>query len=548
MNKLTALLLIFALTLTGCGANKTDGQPQDLEATEGTSSSTSTSAASDDFNGESTTQLQENEAPVSGGTLHMSMRKPHTLNPLLNEDITVDGVLKLIFEPLFMLDEKQNIQPNLANGYLLGDDGKSVAISLRDDAVWSDGTPITADDLIFSLDTIKAASAGSIYKSVMTNVSGYHKTSSTTVVIEYSAPFGGCIYNLCFPIIPRHYYSSGNTITSQQSMKPLGNGMFTFVDYRVVRDMHLKAGSNFRGKPYIEDVTVTVMADKETEIAAFERGLIDIISVSPEEYGTINSQNEIDTTAYVSNQFEFLGFNFKNSALSNKNIRQAIAYSVPMDNIINNIYLGNAVKSITPVHPYSVLNKDAGVSDYTYDLNQARSLVAQSGLSTAQLTFTILVNEDNSTRCEIAELIASELNQIGMQVTVYRVPFAEYVSLLQNDSFTLFLGGTEFTPRVDLRQMLLSSSQSGGMNYFNFSDMQMDSLLNNCLSASSDDSYKNAVAQMQKYCAQQLPMVGIGFKSQLLLTDSELKGEKSPAVNNIFRNVGNWYITQNRGE
>ncbi len=530
MNKLTAIFLILALILTGCEAGSTAVE-------EATVTEEASVAAEGVAGGE-----QEEAVPVSGGTLRMSMRKPHTLNPLLNEDVTVDGVLKLIFEPLFVLDEEQNIRPNLADGYLLSDDGKSVAVSLRNDAVWSDGTAVTADDMIFSLDTIKSASAGSIYKSALTNVSGYHKTSSTTVIIEYGAPFGGCEYNLCFPLIPRHYYEDNNTITSAHSMQPLGNGMFTFVDYRVVRDMHLKAGSNFRGKPYIENVTVTVMSDKETEIAAFERGLIDVLSMSPEEYGTFNSQNKIDATPYVSNQFEFLGFNFKNAALSNKNIRQAIAYAMPMDNIIDNIYLGNAVASITPVHPNSVLNTASGLPDYKYDLNKARSLVSQTGLTTAQLTFTILVNEENSVRCEVAELIASELNQIGMQVTVYRVPFASYVNLLQNDSFTLFLGGTEFNPRVDLRTMLSSSEQSSGMNYFNFSDMQMDNILNNCVNATNDDNYKAAVAQMQKYCADQLPFAGIGFKSQLLLTDSSLKGTKSPAINDIFRNVGNWYI------
>lgn len=530
MNRIIALLLILAVMLTGCRGYVSDSAVITPEQTETTTDTASTSS------------------PVSGGTLRMSMRKPHTLNPLLNEDVTVDGVLKLVFEPLFVLDDSQNLKPNLADGYLLSDNGMSVAVSLRDDAKWSDGTPVTADDMIFSLDTIKQASAGSMYKGALTNVSGYHKTNDTTVIIDYSAPFGGCAYNLCFPLIPKHYYQNNNTVSAPYSMYPLGDGLYSFVDYRVVRDMHLKANENFRGRPYIENVTVTVMNDKATELAAFERGLIDVLSVDPEEYGTINTQNPIDTTPYVSNQFEFLGFNFKNSALSNKNIRQAIAYAIPMDNIIDNIYLGNAAKSITPVHPASVLNTAQGLPQYEHNLNTARELVAQTGLTTSQLTFTIMVNEDNAVRCETAELIASELNQIGMQVTVYRTSFANYVNMLQTDSFTMFLGGTEFTPRVDLRPFLLSSSQNGGMNYFNFSDMQMDSLLNACLNATSDESYRQAVANVQKYCAEQLPFVGIGFKHRLLLTDHDLKGGKAPAVNDIFRDAGNWYIAKDKGE
>lgn len=528
MNKYIALLLIFVMMLTGCGGE--NDTLADVETTEMTSLSETTTSATV-------------ENPTPGGTLNISMRKPQTLNPLLNEDVTVDSVLKLMFEPLFVMDEHQNITANLADGYLLADDGMSVAISLRSDAKWSDGTAVTASDLIFSLDTIASAPAGSIYKRAMANVSDYYQTSSTTVVIEYSAPFGGCAYNLCFPLIPEHYYKGYNTVDSERSMKPLGNGMYTFVDYRIVRYMNMTASDScFRGKPYIENINVTVIDDKETEINAFEQGIIDVISVSPEEFGTFNSQNEIEATPYSSNKFEFLGFNFKNSALANKNIRQAIAYAVPMDNIIDNIYLGNAVKSLTPVNPESVLDAGEDIDGYDHDLNMARQLVAQTGLTAQQLTFTILVNEDNSERCEIAELIASELNQIGMNVTVYKTTFANYVSMLQNDSFTMFIGGMELNTGVDLRAMLLSSSQSSGSNYFNFSDLQMDNLLNACASASNDEAYKAAIAQVQKYCASQLPLVGICFKSQLLLTDGRVEGNKDPVINDIYRNIGNWYI------
>lgn len=530
MNKLTAAILIIMLAMTGCGKAKPD-VPNQTETTEATTA-------------EANEVTTEALTPVYGGTLKMSMRKPHTLNPLLNEDVTVDRALKLIFEPLFVLDEKQQVTPNLADGYLLSGDGKSVAISIKNDAKWSDGTPVTADDLIFSLDTIKSASAASVYKSALTNVSGYHKESSSTVVVEYSAPYGGCIYNLCFPLIPKHYYDGNNTTSSPKSLKPLGNGLYTFESYRVVRDMTLKAGENFRGKPYIENVKVTVMSDKQTEIDAFEQGLIDVLEVTPEEYGMFNSKNKFNVTPFSSNRFEFLGFNFNNSALSNKSIRQAIACAVPMDNIIDNIYLGNAVKSITPVNPQSVLYSEEDLPTYSYDLNRARALVAQTGLSTGQLTFTILVNQENSERCEIAELMASELNQIGMQVTVYRTPFDNYVKLLQNHSYSMFIGGTELTARADLRSLLASYSRDSGINYFNYADTQMDNMLLSCTNATSESGYKTALGTLQKYCASQLPLVGLGFKSGLLLTDADVQGTKIPVTNNIYANENNWFIEE----
>lgn len=523
------LSILCILLLSGCAGGGVDPAEETIEAT------TETVASA----------VPEEIKPVSGGTLNMSMRTPKTLNPLLNEDITVDKMLKLVFEPLFVLNSEQEVTPNLADAYLLSPDGLTMAITLKSGVTWHDGTAVTADDIVFSLDTIKNASVDSIYKSALKNVAGYQKSSQSTVVITYSAPFGGCEYNLCFPIIPQHYYKGANSVDSEKSMKPLGNGLYKFVDYRLAREVKLTKVGNFKGNPYISDINITIMPDSETEFNALEQGVIDVLEVDLSSWGKFNSASVVNATSFNSNQFEFLGFNFAKSAFANKTVRQAIAYGVPYDDIISNIYLDNAVASITPINPGSWLSALSGVDQYEYDVKKMSDTIVSTGLTKEELTFTILVNEENSERVEIAQLIAGSLNQGGMSVTVDKLPFEQYKARLDTDQFDMFIGGIQLEDKLDLSRMLSSNAQaSPGANYFNFSDMQMDNVINTALNAIDEESYKTAIGEVQRYCSRQLPCIGLGFKSSLLLTGERIEGIKLPVINDIYNNIQDWFIIE----
>ncbi len=511
------LILCLMLILNGCTA-----------ATQNTAE---TSVDETDDNG-----LVVEDVVESGGSINLSMRNPSSFNPLINSDVTVDRVLSLIFEPLFVLDENQNVVGNLAESYSLSDDGKKMTITLKNDIMWSDGYSVTARDIAYSMDTIKNAPADSMYKFVMANVADYYSVGTYNFVIEYAEAFGGCEYNLCFPVIPRHYYSGK---TDSLSVMPLGNGSYKVADYRMVRYLTLVSNESARDVPNIKQINVYIIPDKETDMDAFEQGITDVLVTDLGNLGRYESTENISVTVYNGNQFEFLGFNHNLDVFSNVNVRQAIAFALPMDNLIDNIYVGRAVKSLTPVNPTSVLFSDTGIENYEYNPELAQSMLNSSGIDLTQ-TFTIMVNEDNTERAEMASLMANYLAQIGMNVTVDRVDFNTYTTRLAADDFQMFIGGVEFKDRVELSSFL---STSGSTNFFNYSDSQMNSLLDNCFYASNSESYKKSINAMQKYFSEQLPCIGIAFKSSVLLTNSKIKGDKQPVLHYPYYNIDKWYIS-----
>jgi len=478
--------------------------------------------------------VQTTQVPVPGGTISVSMRPPKTLNPLINEDHTVDDVLKLIFEPLFTLDKQQRLVPNIAQSYSLSENGLNMTVTLKEGIKWEDDTQVTANDLIFSLDTIKSASENSIYKKCIENVASYTKINSNSVVIKYKSVSGTCTYDLCFPLIPAHYYRRALSLDNEKNFKPLGNGLYKFSSYRPVRELILEKSSNFKGNPYIDNIKAIVSPDVETDLASFEQAITDIITVDISQWGKFNSNSHINATNFNTNNFEFIGFNFAKSVFNNIYIRQAIAYSIPYNEIVENIYVNNAVKSNTPINPLSWLNNEyAEIKEYGYNISEAKSLVSASEFTTEQLTFSILVNKENNERMETAKIIADSLNQIGMNVTVNSRSFEEYKNIIDANNFDIYIGGIMFYPGNNI---------STAMNYFKFSDLNMNTLINNANSAIGDDNYKAAVTEIKRYSINQLPCIGICFKSSIVLTNKKINGEKNPIINNEFNNIENWYI------
>ncbi len=486
---------------------------------------------------------KQEEMPKEGGEMVLSMRMPKTLNPIINEDVTVDTILKLIFEPLFTIDsENLGAVPNLASGYSISEDGKTVYITMKDGIYWHDGKPITAKDVVFSLNTIKST-PDSLYSSALYKVSSY-SSKGNQVIINYIEPYSFFNYNLCFPIIPEHYYKNSLNIENGKSLKPVGSGSFKYFSYRLANELILEKTTSFKGTPYIEKIKIIITPDGKTDLYAFERNVINSIAIDFSNWGDLNYKREKINTSIISNNFEYLGFNFNKNIFKNLEFRKAIAYCIPKDEIIKNIYLGNGQKALAPINPKSFLAyKD--IEKYDYSIQKSIEALGKANLTKEDANISLLVNEENKERIESAELIQKRMNQIGLNVTIIKKPFDEYKKQLETGNFDMFLGGINFGIVPNLQSFLMSSGTGeGGINYQGFKDSKMDFLVGNMYSAKSTEAFLNEAIKMQQYFSEQIPVVGIFFKDEILLTDFTIRGDKKPNIYNQFNNIEKWYIEQ----
>lgn len=471
---------------------------------------------------------------VIGGTITLAMHKPETLNPIKNRDNTVDRVLRLIYEPLFVVDKNMQIVPNLAESYTIS--GNTVTLKLKSGVNWQDGNSVCADDVIYTLSQLEKAELDTIYKSCVENLISYSKVDNLTVKINYSKGLGSIGYSLCFPVIPKHYYS-GN---AADDMKPIGNGSYIFSDYTLVKEMNLMASEiGLMGRPYINNINVKIIPDTETEIQALEAGVVDAMVLDINKLGSLSTELSNNSYEFPTNQFEFIGFNVKNDLFSNVNVRQGFAHLIPRESIINDIYINKMTESVTPINPANAFTSKVGEDSYEFDTNLANTLFSAGGKGFSSFTFNILVNSENSARVESAKLISEAFNSVGMHTAVEAVNFAEYEERLKSGNFTMYLGGVRLKENMDI--MAITGS-NGNINYGKYADVNMDKLIGDCTSAISEEGYKAALNELNKYISTQLPVIGIGFKSDILVTNSRIKGEKTPTINNIYGDINNWYL------
>jgi len=485
--------------------------------------------------------------PVYEGELRLSMRSPETLNPILNADASVDRILHLIFEPLFNIDENFRAVPNLAQSYELSADGLSAVITLRNDITWSDGMPVTSGDFVYTVDALKNAPDDSIYKSLADNIKYCNPFGENAVLVEFEAFVSGMEYMFTFPLIPRHYYITETNKTSPRNMTPLGNGPYRFVSLKKGSELTLSTAATGGKIPYIQNVSVFLIPDNETDIHAFNQGITDAQVTNYAAWNKYRSVREVNVYELNTASYDFIGFNYNNRYLQNRDLREAVARSVDMDELINSAYLGSAVKTLSPVNPDSWLY-DTELTDYSFDLVLAEELLRQNGSTSEdgseKLYLRLLVNKENSERVKIAENLAKNLNNIGMEITLEAVNFDEYTERLKNKDFDMFVGGFNLSVFPDLSFAFHSSSIDSGSNFFSYSDPELDAMLRDVLSATNVITLTAAVSGAQRRINEELAVVSLTFRKSVLLTNTRLKipEDTAPMMNNVFSGIREWYI------
>lgn len=505
--------------------------------------------------------IEEEITPAKGGNLTVAIRNPKTLNPLYNEDHSIDQILRLVFEPLITLDDTLKPVPNLAESWEMSQNGTTLIVNLRRGITWHDGTPVTAKDVVFSMETIQKSGETSIYKRCVQNVSQYTEIDAHTVRITYNQPFSGALYALYFPIIPEHYYRGETMSSSAKNMQPVGNGAYRFESFTPMKTLLLQANENwFKGATYIDTITAMVTPDKETDLYAFDQKQLDVAITDVVDWEKYSEMGETETYEYMTNYYDFIGLNFNHSLFQDKRLRQAIAYSIPKERIINEQYLGHAVAAKTPINPNSWLYEAEG-NEYTYHAETSKALLAQAGWEDSDedgildqvidgmkqdLSFHMMVNKENMERVQAAYEIQTELQEIGIQLIIEEVEFDTYTSRLETRDFESFMGGWRLSLIPDLTFAFHTSQAETGTNYISYRSQEMDNLLQQAFLAQGDSGMKKAYKDLQQYIAEELPYISLYFRTSAVLTSNRVRGNVQPTMDSIYGNIQEWFIYERK--
>lgn len=341
------------------------------------------------------------------------------------------------------------------------------------------------------------------------------------------------------------------------------------MSYDKYKSIKLEAYDGYRfGQPSIKYIIGKVLDNNELFITAFEAGQINLTPVSGVNWDRYKENSRIIVLEYVSNDYEFLGFNFNNQLMSGDKgaaIRKAINYAINRQEIIQKIYLGHATQVDVPLHPNSWLLSEDAVY-YGYNPTQSNKILQSAGFTDLdgdsilednegkKLSFRLITNPTNINRFRTAEMIREDLKEVGIEIILdFNTSYVSSVELDQklndwqkvNDKllsgdYDIVLSGWQLSLTPDLYDFF-HSNQIGINNFINYNNQNMDELLTN-LNNYSHGSKLSSFKTIQDLIIEDLPYISLYFRNKAILVDSKIKGELSPNVFNLYKGLERCFI------
>ena len=364
-----------------------------------------------------------------GGTLIMSVgATPRHLNPAVQSGIDTGAPGAQLFATPLRFDENWNPQPYLAKSWSISDDGLSVTLNLVKGATFHDGKPITSKDVAFSIKTIKAHHP---FKTMFGAVKRVDTPDSHTAVIRLSKPHPALLLALSSQlgaVIPEHIYGDGQDPKThpRNSENVVGSGPFKLVEF--VRDQHiiLERNENFflEGKPYLDKIVMRIIKDPSARSLGRENGEIHLSAFESTPQDILHSKGIAHLTAtdkgYAAiGPITWLAFNTKSKPTSDVRVRQAIAYAVDRNFLINAVMRGTSKPAYTGIHPDSIFH-EPNVERYDLDINKANQILDDAGYSKNSdgIRFPLNIDYGWPSAKPMAEYMKPQLKKIGIDVTV----------------------------------------------------------------------------------------------------------------------------------
>jgi peptide/nickel transport system substrate-binding protein len=418
------------------------------------------------------------------------------------------------------------LEPGLAESWEVSKDGKKIVFTLREGLKWSDGQPMTTDDIIFSYekiyfnDKIPSGLKDTLRVGISREYPKLKKLDSRRIEFSVTEPFAPFIrFAGGIPILPAHILQEVATKTDAEGkpqfltvwgtdtdpQKIVGNGQYRLLSYTPNQRVVLERNPYFwrkdtegNAQPYIQRIVWQIIENTDTQLLNFRSGDLDTLDVQPEVFPLLKREEKRGKYTVFNGGPDtgnvFMCFNLnqgrnaqnqpfvdpvKSRWFTTKEFRQAVAYGINRDAMTNNIYrgLGAPLHSPIPAQSPFYLSPERGLKTYNYDPQKSKELLLSAGFKYNpngelldaegnKVRFTLLIAAGKKVREQMATQIKQDLNKLGMQIDTQFLSFNTYVERLRlTKNWDTYLGG--FTGGLEPHSGYNIWSVNGTLHSFN---------------------------------------------------------------------------------
>jgi len=492
--------------------------------------------------------------------------EPNTLVRMFSNQSSADDVTALLYEPFFRYDDRERPVPALATTFptiangLISKDGLRVTFPLRAGVRWSDGAPVTSADVIFTWHAIVDGKNPVVYTADYDQIKAIVAEGPHRVTFVMKRPFSPVVYLFSegtFSPLPAHLlrgYASLNNISYDAN--PVGDGPFVLAQWMHGSRLVFKPNPLYwRGPPHVREIDMEVIPDPTTQLAELRTHEIDLVdgvmkNLVPQLHGIPGIWVQTQLQA----NYRHLDFNLRSPLLRDANVRRAIARAVDVRKIIADVYGGLGVQAATDIPPFSWAAND--LQPIRYDPAEAGRLLAASrwlpgadGIRMKQglrLALSISSTTDNRPNADAEEIVADELRDVGIDVTIKNyaggVLFSEQGPLYRGVYDMAWIVNTEGVDPDDLAIWGCAFFPPHGANTNFYCNQKVDAYLHDAQISYDQQRRKSDYRNAWRIMLDEAPALMIYWDRIVVAGNANLRHFRPSPVITDYWNAWEWEI------
>ena len=528
MKSLTLLLSVLALVLAACGDGPAGG------AEEG------------------------GDEPVQGGTAVVSKTSDFdALNQFVSTDYDTGQTLRyMLHMPLVQLDSAMSYVPYLAETATVSEDGLTLTFQIRQGLTWHDGTPVTADDVVWSAETYMNPELAYANAQYFQFVDRVEKTDDRTVVFHFSARHSDPLADfLEWEPMPKHLLEDvplTEMANAPFNRNPVGNGPFRFVSWTANQEVVFEANPDFLlGRPHLDRVVFRVIPEQTTELTELLTGNLHLIRGIPPAEAAGAESDVSRLISYPARSYSFLAWNTENPLFSDPSVRRALTLAIDRQQIVEALLYGFGTIAVSDVMPFQWLFA-RDLQPWPYDRAQATELLRQAGWSDTNadgiidkdgqpFSFTLETNQGNDLREDIVLIVQSDLRKVGIDVEPRLSEFNSLIDRLLEEDFEAVVSGWSVDFKFDPTETF--GCEDGPYNYPSYCNEQADSLVRQGLTTLDNEQARPIWRQYQQIIHEEQPYTFLYYQDERLGVSRQLRGVVGDARGHLV-SVKDWWLQQ----
>jgi peptide/nickel transport system substrate-binding protein len=453
------------------------------------------------------------DVPIAaGGMLNFgAYAEPADLDPHTTGDVASWLVLYSNMESLTMLDEKESVQPMLAESWEVSDDNLTFTFHLRKGAKFHNGREVKAEDVKYSIERIMDPDVPARAKGYFAQLDKIEVVDDYTVKLVYKEVFAPLLIALArleTSIVPREEVEAqGGTFKN-----PVGSGPFKLVEH--VPDVRVrldKFEDHWRSVPSLDSVVYKPIVDNDVRVVNIKTGEMDVISqIAPKDVTDLQSTSGVVMDIVTGTNWPHVGMNCQREPFNNVLVRQAVHYGLNRPEFNELAYFGLNTLTDTPIPPSNPFHAD--IEAWPYDPEKAKELLAEAGYPDG---FDTVMRVTKGTLG--IEVVQAQLKQIGINIEVNEVEASEWFSEVFNKSdfwITMVAHASKIDPHLSLYD-IQHSGEGGSKNYTQFWDEEMDEVLDSGAATTVFEERKKFYDRAQQILVERSGYIVLGIQRHL---------------------------------